>query len=290
MKDQDVSASQPYDRSLRLLIIEDDAADVDLALSELKRAGLEVEAEIVQTPDEFERCLDRASYDAVLSDYKLPGWTGIDASVQLRKRRFYIPFILLSGSIGDEAAVECIKQGISDYVLKDHLSRLPVALERALQEQQLRSARAWGEQEVRQREKRFRAIIENSSDGIALVGPDGLFLPSSPSTVAALGWSPEDVAGTSLFEIVHPEDAVLAKEVFAAVLDEPARAIPFELRARHRDGGWRWAEGVGRNLLDDPSVQAVVIHYRDVTQRKEQEVEIRRLNEGLERMVAERGS
>jgi PAS domain S-box-containing protein len=288
MKDQDTSVSPPSARHLRLLIIEDDATDVELALRELKRAGLQVEAEVIQTPGEFERCLDKASYDAVLSDYRLPGWTGLDAAVRLRKRRFYIPFILLSGILGDEAAVECIKQGISDYVLKDHLSRLPVALERALQEQQLRRARAWGEQEVRQREKRFRAIIENSSDGIAMVGPDGMFLPSTPSTVAALGWTPEDVAGMSLFELVHPEDVATTAAVFADVLASPTLAIPFQLRARHRDGSWRWVEGVGRNLLAEPSVQAVVIHYRDITGRKEQESEIRRLNEGLERMVAER--
>ena len=126
MKEQDGNASPPSRRRLRLLMIEDDSTDVELALRELKRAGLEVEAEVVQTPEEFDSCLDKSSYDAVLSDFTLPGWTGIDAAVRLRKRRFYIPFIVLSGILGDEAAVDCIKQGISDYVLKDHLSRLPV--------------------------------------------------------------------------------------------------------------------------------------------------------------------
>jgi PAS domain S-box-containing protein len=288
MKDQDVNASSPSARRLRLLMIEDDATDVELAIHELGRAGLEVDVEVIQTPDEFDRCLDKASYDAVLSDYRLPGWTGLDAAVGLRKRRFYIPFILFSGSLGDEAAADCIKQGVSDFVLKDHLSRLPLALDRALQEQELRRARAWAENEVRQREKRFRALIENSSDGIGLIGPDGMFLPSTPSTVAALGWSPEEVQGLSLFDMVHPEDHAPAAAIFADVLANPSRAVPFQLRCRHRDGSWRWAEGVGRNLLADPSVQAVVIHYRDITERKEQESEIRRLNEGLERMVAER--
>ncbi|HXJ96403.1 MAG TPA: PAS domain S-box protein [Terriglobia bacterium] len=287
MKDQDGSASSPT-RRLRLLMIEDDVTDVELALHELKRAGLEVEVEVIQTPDELDECLDKASYDAVLSDYKLPGWTGLDAAVLLRKRKFYIPFILVSGILGDEAAVDCIKQGISDVVLKDHLSRLPLALDRALQEQEMRRARAWAENEVRQREKRFRALIENSSDGIALVGPDGRFLPSTPATGAALGWSPDDVQGCNLFEFVHPEDLSNAATVFADVLGDPSRAIPFQLRCRNHDGSWRWAEGVGRNLLADPSVQAVVIHYRDITERKEQESEIRRLNEGLERMVTER--
>ena len=287
MKDQDVSASSPV-RRLRLLMIEDDLADVELALHELKRAGLEVEADVIQTPDEFDGCLDKASYDAVLSDYKLPGWTGLDAARELRKRKFYVPFILVSGILGDEAAVDCIKQGISDVVLKDHLSRLPLALDRALQEQELRRARAWAENEVRQRERRFRALIENSSDGIALVGPDGRFLPSTPATIAALGWSPDDVQGSNLFEFIHPEDLAVAATVFAEVLGDPSRAVPFQLRCRRHDGSWRWAEGVGRNLLADPSVQAVVIHYRDITERKEQESEIRRLNEGLERMVTER--
>ncbi len=287
MRDPDANPSSPA-RRLRLLMIEDDPGDVELALHELRRAGLEVEAEVIQTLHEFDACLDKASYDAVLSDYKLPGWTGLDAAVWLRKRKFYIPFILVSGILGEEAAVDCIKRGISDVVLKDHLSRLPLALDRALQEQELRSARAWAENEVRQREQRFRALIENSSDGIALVGADGMFLPSTPSTVAALGWSPEDVRGVGLLDLVHPEDRAAAAAIFAQVLADSSRALPFQVRCRHHDGSWRWAEGVGRNLLADPSVQAVVIHYRDITERKEQESEIRRLNEGLECIVAER--
>jgi PAS domain S-box-containing protein len=287
MKDEGIRAGTPS-RRLRVLMIEDDGADVDLALRELKKAGFDVQAEVIQTPDEFDRAVAKASYDAVLSDYRLPGWTGLDAAIRLRRQKFYIPFILVTGILGEEAAVDCIKQGVSDYVLKDHISRLPLALERALQEQELRQARAWAEHEVRQREKRFRALIENSSDGIALVGPDGVMLPSTPATTAVLGCLPADTHDRHIFDLIHPEDRLKAQEIFAEVLDDPARAIPFQLRCRHSDGSWRWTEGVGRNLLAEPSVQAVVIHYRDVTERLEQESEIRRLNEGLEELVAER--
>jgi len=288
MNDQGVGASPPSSRRLRLLMIEDDAADVDLTLRELKRAGFEVEADVIQTPGEFDRALDKASYDVVLCDYTLPGWTGLDAAFELRKRKFYVPFILLSGTLGEEAAVDCIKQGVSDYVLKDRLSRLPLALDRAFQEQELRRARAQAEHEVRQRERHFRALIENSSDGIALVDPDGMVLPSTPATAAVLGCSLTDRQDRNVFDLIHPEDRLKAQEIFADILAEPSWAVPFQLRCRHRDGSWRWVEGVGQNLLAEPSVQAVVIHYRDITHRKEQESEIRRLNEGLELIVAER--
>jgi PAS domain S-box-containing protein len=287
MKDEGMRAGT-LSRRLRVLMIEDDAVDVDLALRELRKAGFEVQAEVIQTPDEFDRAMAKASYDAVLSDYRLPGWTGLDAAIRLRRQKFYIPFILVTGILGEEAAVDCIKQGVSDYVLKEHISRLPLALERALQEQELRQARAWAEHEVRQREKRFRALIENSSDGIALVGPDGVMLPSTPATTAVLGCSPADTHDRNIFDSVHPEDRLKAQEIFAEVLNDPARAIPFQLRCRHSDGSWRWAEGVGQNLLAEPSVQAVVIHYRDVTERIEQESEIRLLNEHLGELVAER--
>ena len=281
MKD-DATEDSMSAATLRLLIIENDLVDAKLALRELQRAGFEIRADIIQTSAELESCLARSSYDAILADYNLPGWTGMDALAEIRRHELYPPFILVTGTLGEEAAVDCIKQGASDYVLKGSLARLPLALARSLREQELRRARIRAEHEVRQSERRFRALIEKSSDGIALVGPDGTFLESSPATVPILGCSPRDHPGVSLFEVLHPEDISKAREIFTEVLSGPGRVTPFQLRCRHRDASWRWIEGVAQNLLAEPSVQAVVIHYRDMTQRKQAEALLQLRTEALE--------
>ncbi|MGH9784074.1 MAG: response regulator, partial [Terriglobia bacterium] len=101
-------------KSLRVLYVEDSPTDAELSLRELKKAGFDVDADIVQTPEEFAECLRSKTYDIVLSDQNLPGWTGMAALESLVQQKKDIPFILVTGSLGEEAAVECIKKGASD--------------------------------------------------------------------------------------------------------------------------------------------------------------------------------
>ena len=272
---------------LRIMVIENDAPDARLILRELKRGGFAVQADVIQTRDEFEHCLEMFCYDAVLSDYNLPGWTGTDAVVELRRRGLFMPVILVTGTLGEETAVESIKQGASDYVLKDRMARLPVALGRALAENKLREDRARAEEELRQRESQFRALIEHSADGTLLVAPEGAFLPG-PITAPLLGHTPGELSGHTIFELIHPADVAQAREIFARMLKTASWPFPYELRCRHRDGSWRWIEGTAKNLLADAAVKAVVIHCRDITDRKKQEREIERLNRDLEQRVAHR--
>src|ERR1051326_2006497 len=122
---------------LRVLFVEDNYADFELCLHELKKANLEVLPDIVQTQDEFVAKLEGAPYDVILADYRLPGWTGMDALRVARERNENTPFILVTGVLGDGVVVDCLKQGVSDYVLKDRISRLPIAINRALEEKLL---------------------------------------------------------------------------------------------------------------------------------------------------------
>ncbi|OIP68671.1 MAG: two-component system response regulator [Oscillatoriales cyanobacterium CG2_30_44_21] len=121
-------------RPLHILIIEDVSVDVDLTLLELESAGIAVTYDAVATALDCQKQLQNCSYDMVLSDYRLPSFKGLQAFNYLRESGQDIPFILITGSLGEEAAVECIKAGMTDYILKDRLFRLPSVLERALQE------------------------------------------------------------------------------------------------------------------------------------------------------------
>ena len=124
--------------TLRVLIVEDESADVELALHALREAGMSTTGDVVQTPEEFTAFVQKNSYDVILADYKLPNWNGMESVEILRREGLDIPVILVSGALGELTAVECIKQGAADYVLKDHLARLPGSVRRAMREKKLR--------------------------------------------------------------------------------------------------------------------------------------------------------
>jgi PAS domain S-box-containing protein len=184
---------------LRVLLIENSPHDVELILSELRDSGFRVEPALVQTRDEFHRALKNGSFDAVLADYRLPGWSGLDAFGDLRAAGRETPFLLVTGTLGEEAAVDCIKQGISDYVLKDRLKRLPVALNRALREKSLRDENQRAHEALRVSETRNRSLVEHAVYGIARVSSDGAFLDANPALCRMLGCAPdENVANLNL--------------------------------------------------------------------------------------------
>ncbi|HYM75051.1 MAG TPA: ATP-binding protein [Candidatus Dormibacteraeota bacterium] len=125
-------------KKLRALIVEDEPADVELALRALRVAGLDVAWDVAQTAEEFTDLVRKNLYDVVLADYSLPNWNGMEAVEVLRREGLDVPVIMVSGALGELTAVECIKQGAADYVLKDHLTRLPPSVRRAIRDKKLR--------------------------------------------------------------------------------------------------------------------------------------------------------
>ena len=125
-------------RKLRALIVEDDSSDVELVLRSLRVSGFETVCDVVQTAADFTQRIHKESYELVLADYSLPAWNGMETVEILRREGIDVPVVLVSGSLGERKAVECIKQGASDYVLKDDLDRLPGSVDRALREKRLR--------------------------------------------------------------------------------------------------------------------------------------------------------
>ncbi|MCU1273055.1 MAG: putative sensor hybrid histidine kinase [Bryobacterales bacterium] len=121
------------------------------------------------------------------------------------------------------------------------------------------------EEKLRVSEEKFRALIENSSDGFALVDGNGVVLYLGRPI---LGYETNERLGARLTDLVHPDDREDLKEKLQAVINNPGRGITAQYRARHKDGSWRWVEGVAKNLLDNPSVQAIVVNYRDITERR----------------------
>ena len=124
-------------------------------------------------------------------------------------------------------------------------------------------------------EARFRALIENSSDFISLLDANGVIVYESLSSRRALGYAPEEMVGHAAFEFIHPDDLPHITEALAGLLAEPSKSICAEMRFRHKDGSWRHFEAVGHNLLADPAVGGIIVNSRDVTERKQAEVQLR---------------
>jgi signal transduction histidine kinase len=133
---------------LRVLLVEDNPSDVELVLLALGKDRFDVSSDVVQTVDEFTLRVRAAVYDLILADYNLPQWSGMEALEILRRENLDLPLIVVTGYLGEEKAVECIKHGATDCVLKDHLARLPISVRRALEEKRLRQLRRQSEEEL----------------------------------------------------------------------------------------------------------------------------------------------
>ncbi|MCG7393757.1 response regulator [Microvirga sp. ACRRW] len=149
----DRSASLQSSRALRVLLLEDSALDAELVTVALSSSGLMLEVERVVMEEEFTHALDGDSWDLVLADYLLPGFDGLNALALVRERYPELPFVFVSGALGEEVAVEALKRGATDYVLKDRLERLPVTVLRALSEARERT-------EKRQAQEALQALLD----------------------------------------------------------------------------------------------------------------------------------
>ena len=136
---------------MRVLLVEDNPADVELELLTLQKDGFEVSADVVQTSEEFTERIRSTHYDLILADYNLPQWRGTEALEILFRENLDVPLIVVTGYLGEEKAVDYIKQGATDCVLKDRLARLPASVRRAQQEKRLRDQRRQAEEDLAQK-------------------------------------------------------------------------------------------------------------------------------------------
>ena len=189
----------PQPKMLRILCAEDVPEDAELYLHTLRNAGYQIAADVVSTREEFVRKLESGSYDVVLSDYRMPGWSGAEALEDLKQSAKDIPFLLVTGTIGEEAAAEFIKQGAADYILKDRPTRLPAAVRRALEEKALREERARAEEAL----KLFRILVDQSNDTIQVVDLETRRLLDMDQTgCLSLGYTREELLSMRVDDMI----------------------------------------------------------------------------------------
>ncbi len=271
-------------KPLRVLVLEDQPADAESELHELRQAGFHLTSQVVASETDF--CAQLAHpWDIILCDYSMPQFDARRALEILKERALDIPLIVVSGTIGEDVAVATMKQGAADYLMKDRLMRLGLSITQALEHKRLRLEHKGAMDLLLERERHFRALIENGADGIGLIDFAGNILYVSPSTRHLLGYSEEELQQRSIFALVHKDDLERMKALLVKLTQGDAESVTWETQLRHADNSWRWFEGTGTVFHVNPDERQFVLNYRDITQRKGAEEALRQSEEKYRRFV-----
>jgi PAS domain S-box-containing protein len=192
---------------LRVLIVEDREDDALLLLRALRRAGYDPMSERVDTAEAMNAALDRQPWDIVIADYALPEFSGLAALALVRARGLDLPFVLVSGSIGEDIAVAAMKSGAQDYIMKNNLTRLIPAVERELREAEVRQARKRAEETLQENYQIMQAVFEGTADAIFVKDLQGRYVTINSAGARVFGKSPEDVIGKDDSELLSAESA-----------------------------------------------------------------------------------
>jgi hypothetical protein len=250
---------------LRVLLVEDSPTDAKLVIRELGRTGRPIEFERVETAEAMRAALVREPWDLVISDWSMPRFTAPAALAILKEMSFDLPFIIVSGTIGEDTAVDAMRAGAHDYVLKDKLGRLAPAVERELRECKERVARRQAEDALHESEARFRRLSESGIIGITIADVRGEILDANDTFLKMLGYSHDEIVrGVVRWPDITPPEFADVAERAAEQLRTSGVASPWETEAFHKDGH-RVPMLVGVAMLDYPKGIAFVA---DLTERK----------------------
>ncbi|MEA4906732.1 MAG: PAS domain S-box protein [Anaerolineaceae bacterium] len=264
--------------TVQVLLIEDNTTDVLMLREALAVSGLAIfKLTVVDSLSQGLDYLDeKKEFDVVVLDLGLPDSQGLETFERIHECSPHLPVIVLSGLLDQAVAIQAVQAGAQDYQIKgdagwEFIGR---AICYAIERQQAQAA-------VQASERRFRALIENSADAIALLNSDGIIQYESPTASKILGYAPEEMVGRNAFEFLHTDDLPYNEKLFGSIFAAAQVPVTGQFRYRHKDGSWRWIEATGTNLLDEPSVGAVVVNYRDITERKQAEADVRKQIERL---------
>lgn len=298
--------------SLSILYLEDELNDVELVQAKLKEEGFACDVIHVETQADFVSALDKGEFDIILADYKLPSFDGLSALAIAREKTPEVPFIFLSGVMGEELAIETLKNGAIDYVLKQRLSRLGPAIRRALREAEEHLERRKAEEELKkyqehleelvkdrttelrmaneqlsESERRYRIVADNTYDWEFWLSPEGKFLYSSPSCKRITGYDADEfLADPDLLDRMHPDD----RSIFLNHQHEVQGKIPGEIEFRilHPDGTYRWISHICQPAVDkDGRFLGTRGSNRDITTHKRAEEVLKKVSDDLERSNTE---
>jgi two-component system, NarL family, sensor histidine kinase UhpB len=267
---------------LRVLLVEDSEDDALLLMRELRRGGYDPRYERVETAADMEIALEERIWDLVIADHSMPAFSSAAALELLRCKGFVdVPFIIVSGQIGEDAAVEGMRAGAHDYIMKDNLARLNTAIDRELRDAESRRER-------RRAEEKYRGIFENAVEGIFQTTVEGRFVTANPALARMLGYdSPEELLEnvSNIAEQLYADPERRAE--FGRLVQRDGFVRGFEAQAYRKDGSVIWASVSARALRD---AEGELVGYEgtveDITERKQAERALREIREAERRRIA----
>jgi len=189
--------------SLRALILEDDPWDAELVVATLRRAIPSLKFEILKSSALFRQRLEEADFDIILADYNLGAWTALDALQILRQSGKDIPLVVVTGALGDEAAVECVRQGAADYVLKDRLERVPIAVDRAVRRKAFVDETARQQERIRHAKEEWELTFNTVPDPVLLLDDQFHIRYANRATARLVGAEPAQLVDKPCHEVLH---------------------------------------------------------------------------------------
>ena len=275
---------------IRLLHLEDDPRDAELIRLRLEAAGLSCDILWVSGKEAFESALERKTFDLILSDYNLPGYDGLSALKHVREKQPELPVIMISGGLSEEEAVDCLKAGATDYVLKQRPQRLDTAVRRALVEKDERAARRRAEDEIFRQNLFLRQVIDLNPNFIFAKDRAGRFVLVNHAMAEAHGISVEEMLGRTEADIT-PDAQEVARFLKndLEVMDTLREVFVAEEKITDARGKVRWLQTVKRPIATENRTADRVLGVAvDITESKRAKEEILRLNADLEERVQQR--
>jgi diguanylate cyclase (GGDEF)-like protein len=252
------------DRTLRVLVVDDSDADTRLMLYELRQRGYDPLYERVDTREAMASALDRQKWDLVIADYVMPHFSGLNALGLLRERGMDLPFIIVSGRIGEDVAVEAIKAGADDYIFKDNLTRLSFAVDRELQEAIARRERKRAEEDLLQTAAELQAVFQVLPDLYFRLGADGTILELLAGDPSDLYQPIEDLLGKRVQDVSKIMDLQFQQAIDQVRDARSMVRIEYNLSVR---GEKQFFEACFLPLLADQ----IVVVIRNITEHKQTE-------------------
>lgn len=251
--------TEPY----QILMVDDDTDDIDLMKIQLDRLEINVEFNIAGNQKEYEEFLNSEKIlDLVICDYHLPGYTGEKALNKLRKKHAYLPFVLVTGYLNEEEAVELMRIGASDIITKQNIERLGPAVERELNNFRQKQK---SQKEIQNAHNRFRKLVEQGGDVVVVLGDDGSPTYITPSIKEVFGYTVEEAKKIHVSEVTHPEDFEHVETALKKAKETPGKNISVQpVRMKHKDGTWRWFKTSITDLRHEPSVEGIVDNIQDI--------------------------
>jgi two-component system cell cycle sensor histidine kinase/response regulator CckA len=258
---------------MKLLHLEDSTLDAELLDSWLRRAGPRWEIVRVSSREDFVASLDQGGFDVIVSDYRLPGYDGLRALHEARTRRPEVPFVFFTGNLGEARAIEALKSGATDYVLKDGaVERLVPAIERAVREAAERRARAQAEEALKESEEGFHRLFNCNPHPTWVFDVETLrFLEVNDAAIEHYGYSRDEFLGMRITDIRPSHEAPLVEEAVAVAKDGTRRFGAWVHRTR--DGRMITVD-VAAHDLDFRGHRGRLVVAHDITERKELEAQL----------------